>query len=224
MSRPTPPERLDNPIRQLRFELAPPGRNALSQAELAPLVDIPLDSLKGLESGRITFSPLMQNRIKLETCAVWNTEDRRWRFGTPKGPLYHREDYLQYRLLIDMSQQLWLHHDAFFAFWRIKLLLETLEPKAQFKFVFRLNAFLEENRQEFCPERFAEFFKDASGFIELLPELDRSHPTHARRTYAKRLLRHLKIDDETWERFKVGFDLEGYEKALKRPRKPKKSE
>jgi hypothetical protein len=224
MPRPTAPARLDNPVRQLRFELAPPARGALSQAELASIVDIPLDSLKGAESGRMSFSPLMQNRILCETGAAWNEEDKRWRFWKPNGPLYRREHYCNYRELIEKGQNLYLDHVAIFIYWRIKLLLEELPPKKQFKFFFRLNSFLGDNHKEFCPDKYIEFFKDACGFIEAIPEIDRFKPGVARFAYDERLLQYLKLDDEIWQRFNTGFDLAGYEKALKKPapKKPKR--
>jgi hypothetical protein len=188
MPRPTRPELLNNPIRQLRRILAPPlGKKYLSQRELSAIVDIPLDSLRSVESNRLDFSPLMRNRIKCETGGVFDDRDECWRFWKPDGPKYCREHYLKYRELIGKDVEKALPLDVFLAALRIKLLMETLRPEKQFKFLFRLNTFLESNRKEFCPAQFAELFADASSYIEAHPELDREHPLVVFRRYPPRL-------------------------------------
>lgn len=188
MPRPTRPELLNNPIRQLRRLLAPPlGKKYLSQRELSVIVDVPLDSLRSVESGRMDFSPLMRNRIMCETGGVFDDRDECWRFWKPDGPKYCREHYLRYRELITKDVEKALPFDAFLAALRIKLLMETLRPEKQFKFLFRLNTFLENSRKEFCPAQFAALFADATSYIEAHPELDRNHPLLVFRRYPPRL-------------------------------------
>jgi hypothetical protein len=230
MPRPTRLERLNNAIRQLRTLLASPGRSALNQAELSTLADIPLDTLRGVESGRAPLSELILNRIRMETGAAWNPQDERWRVWKVDGPLYAREHYVRYQEMLTLRQEMLINDDQFFASLRIRLLLETLSPKEAYKFHFRLNTFLEKSRKEFCPEKFAELFYDACGFIEVHPELDRYHPLQMRRSYPGRLRQHTKYKmpsfapsehpdlDElkqiTAATIPTDFDLKGYEKTL----------
>jgi hypothetical protein len=198
------------------------------------MVDIPLDSLKGLESGRLSFTPKMWNRILCETGATWNQEDKRWRFGTPDGPLYTRLHYDQYRQGIEQAQKHSINLDVFLAQERIRLLLETLSPKARFKFFFRLNTFLEGARKEFCPEQFAELFRDMSSFIEIRPELDRAHPLAVMRGYPSQIMSRIsweapeklqtapelnnlpleELEALTAQARPILFDLKGYQEAV----------
>jgi transcriptional regulator with XRE-family HTH domain len=188
MPRPTKPERMNNAIRQLRCILANPLNNKpLTQDELAKITDVPLDSLRGIECGRQALSARMLNRIRCETGAAWNEQDHRWRFWKSDGATYRREHYLKFRELIGRDVEKARPLDIFLAALRIKLLMETLSPEAQFKFNFRLNSFLEKNRKEFCPDQFAELFEDASSYIEAHPELDRDHPLLVFRRYPPRL-------------------------------------
>jgi hypothetical protein len=188
MPRQTRPERLNNPLRQLRGILAnPPDNKPLTQAQFAGITDVPLDSVRGIEAGRQAFSSRMQNRIRCETAAAWNEQDQRWRFWKRDGPTYRREHYLKFRELIGRDVEDARRLDIFLAALRIKLLTETLSPEAQFKFNFRLNSFLEKNRKEFCPDQFAELFEDASSYIEAHPELDRDNPLLVFRRYPPRL-------------------------------------
>jgi len=194
MSRPTRPDRLKNPIRQLRKALASEGRDYLNQAQLSEIVDIPVDTIKDLESGRASLSDRVQNRILCETGAAWNKEDELWRFWKVNGPTYAREHYERFRK--EIERQEWpISLDVFMAQERIRLLLETLPPKARFKLLFRLNTFLEEARKEFCPEAFEELFGDMSGYIEARPELDRDHPLTVMRGYPHEIFSRL-----TWDR------------------------
>lgn len=240
MPRPTRPELRNNAIAQLRQILAPPlGKKHLSQDELSTIVDIPLNSLRSVECGRLPFSPLMRNRIMCETGAVFDDRDECWRFWKPNGPKYSREHYLKFRELLEKRMEgIMARRDIFFASLRIKLLLEALPPKKRFKFLFRLNSFLETNRKEFCPGRFAELFDDACGFIEAYPELDRDHPMFVTRGYPERLIRHVHSeppppilappqnikDQEKFNRWfedevtPVSFDQAGYEKSLRQPK------
>jgi len=190
MPRPTKPERMNNPLRQLRYILAPPLSKALTQEQLAKVTDIPLDSLRGVESGRQGkqgLSERMQNRIRCEIGAVFNEQDQRWRFWESNGATYQREHYLKFRELLASKVEEMLPLDIFLAALRIKLLLETLLAKERLKFLFRLNSFLEKNRKEFCPTKFVELFKDASSYIEARPELDRAHPLQLFRGYLPRM-------------------------------------
>jgi transcriptional regulator with XRE-family HTH domain len=178
---------MNNAIRQLRHALPNPrGNKPLSQAQLAEITDVPLDSLRGIEAGRQAFSPRMKNRIRCATAAVWNEQDQCWHFWEKDGPRYQQDHYLQYREAISRDVEGALPFDAFLAALRIKLLMETLSPEAEIKFLFRLNSFLENNRKEFCPDRFVELFEDASSYIEAYPGL-------AFRRYPQRLARILKL-------------------------------
>jgi hypothetical protein len=221
MSRPTKPERMNNPLRQLRFILAPPLSKALTQEQLAKITDIPLDSLRGIESGRQSrqgLSARMLNRIRFETGAAWNEQDQCWRFWTTNGATYRREHYVKFRELLEGSVEEVSRLDVFFASLRIRLLLETLTKKTRFKFLFRLNSFLENNRKEFCRDQFAELFDDACGFIEAHPEVDREHPLRLFRGYQPRLLLNIRpIPPAEQSQVEFSFDLAGYRKALKRP-------
>jgi hypothetical protein len=220
--RPTRPDRLNNPIRQLRFILAPMA-SPLSQAELARITDVPLDSLKGVECGRQgghrELSPRIENRIRCETGAAWNYDDKCWRFWRKDGPAYTREHYLKYRALIEAHSDAAVPLDTYLAALRIKLLMETLPAKDRFKFHFRLNLFLEENRKEFCAGRFAELFEDVSNYIEAIPEMDRNHPLVIARRYP------VIFGTKTLERvrqFVRGLTLSDYD--LKLPARAKKKQ
>jgi hypothetical protein len=225
MSRPTRPEYLENPIRKLREILAMPGVKHLSQIELSAIVDIPRDSLNSCECGRMTFSVGMQNRILCETGAAWNANDKRWRFWKSDGPLYTREHFIKYRELLGSRMEKAMPLDSFLAALRIKLLLEALPPKARFKFLFRLNTFLEENRKEFCPKRFAALFEDATGYVEAHPETDRDHPMTLFRGYPQRLAPvFTAIGPETISWFVSELDQTDFElKPLKQPQPRAKS-
>src|SRR6516225_1953757 len=204
MSRPTRPDRMNNALRQLRYILAEPNRKPLTQAELATITDIPLESVRSVECGRMsqtTLSPLIKNRILCETGAAWNERDKCWRFWKNDGPAFRREHYLKYREAIERDVASALPIDIFLAALRIKLLMERLSPEAQFKFTFRLNTFLESSRKEFSPGRFFELFKDASSYIEAHPELDRDHPLSVFRRYPPRLAAVLLLNEPaviTW--------------------------
>jgi hypothetical protein len=220
MPRPTRPDRLENPIRLLRFVLTEPGKVTLSQTLLSPITDVPLDTLKAVESGRIEkLSDRILHRIRIQIGAAWNKEDKRWRFWTPDGPLYTREHYQQYRDFLLSQQILHLDNDAFFIFYRIKLLLENSIRRDQFTLFFELNSFLEEARKRFCPDKFAEFFRDASGYVEAIPEISREIRGFVIRKYPEQLMRH--FDQETlgdW--FKADlFDFDAYQKELKQQQK-----
>jgi hypothetical protein len=223
MPRPTPPERMRNPIRQLREILAVYGK-PLSQAELAPIVDVPVDSVRYIEKGKMVFTERQQNRIRCATGACWNDADQLWRFWVKDGPRYSREHYVKFRELLGQEMEgAMARLDVFFATLRVKLLLEALPPKARFKFLFRLNSFLEKNRKEFCPERFAELFADASGFIEAHPEIDREHPLRVSRGYPGRLIGHTIVAKSDTApapgKFNpTNFDLVAYEKHIRQAR------
>jgi transcriptional regulator with XRE-family HTH domain len=234
MSRPTKPERLQNPIRLLRHILRSAGRTSCSQAELAEKVDISVDSIRGIESGRQTLTEKMANRILCETGAAWNAEDKCWRFWKPTGPVYTREHYDTYLDMLKKEETRLREPTEFFAMLRIRLLLKTLPPEEAFKFSFSLNSFLGGERKKFCPDSFAEFFKDACGFIEVRPELDRDHPLFMLRNYPTRLLRQIiwnkqpskptrtpvsaeEIEAMSKDLRPIDFDFAGYDHILKHP-------
>jgi DNA-binding XRE family transcriptional regulator len=227
MPRPTPPSRQGNPVQQLRRILAAPGNNDLSQAELAPLIDINRHSLNSVECDRLKLSRRMRDHIKLNTGAIWHEKDRCWRFWHEDGPKYTHDHYQKYsRLMTEPAKGIMPQLDLFFAATRIRLLLETLPPKKRTKFLFALNTFLSDAREEFCPDNFLELFFDACGRFGASPELDRDHPMRIVWFYYPRILRHvpglkdLKKPDlkilEEWSR--IQFDLAGYEKMIKRER------
>jgi hypothetical protein len=215
---------LETPTRKLREILAvrdnPWNRGAVSQRSFSEISDVPLDTLRSLESRGskgMRFSPSIQSRIQMNTGAVWNEKDERWRFWSQDGPEYTRKHFEQYReLMMKHAEGIMPQFDLFFAAARIRLLLETLPPQARMKFFFRLNAFLGESRKEFCPNHFAEFFHDASGLVFARPELDRDHPMNVRRIYLPRVTEHApKLKKlEEWAK-EVRFDLTGYEKEIR---------
>jgi DNA-binding XRE family transcriptional regulator len=222
MPRPTPLERQNNPIGQLRRVLAKPGKKELSQADLALIVDVSKHSLNSIECDRMTLSRQVQNQIRMNTGAIWHEKDNCWRFWQEDGPTYCREHYQKYSELMagepkgDYPKGFTLQFDIFFATARIRLLLETLPSKRRAKFLFRLNTFLSDNREEFCPYDFVEFFHDACGLVYARPELDRDHPMNVQRVYLPRVIEHapkLKALEEWSE--KIRFDLTGYEKEIK---------
>jgi hypothetical protein len=214
--------RFESPIRKLREILASPDKpkgRAASQQWFAKIADIPLDSLRSLEIDRMRFSPMVQSRIKMNTGAVWHEDDKCWRFWQEDGPRYTREHYQKYReLLARHAEGIMLQLDIFFAAMRIRLLMETLPPRERAKFFFRLNTFLSDIREEFCPDQFVELFFDASGRIGANPELDRDHPMRVVRFYYPRILRYLPDPKKLEEWSKIRFDLTGYEKMIKQER------
>jgi hypothetical protein len=219
MSRLPPKARLNNPIRKLREVLARPGNKSLSQTELAPLIDVPLDLLKRVEAARAKFNRQIQNRILLQTGAAWNENDKCWRFWEETGPKFTREHYEKYReLTAEHVEGTMLQLDTFFAAARIKLLMEALPPTKRSKFLFRLNTFLTESQEELCPNDFVEFFYDACGRVTASPERDRDHPMRVSRFYFPRIMRCLPDLKKLEEWAKIQFDLAGYEKMIKQER------
>jgi DNA-binding XRE family transcriptional regulator len=210
----------NNPIQQLRRILAAPGNKELSQAELAPIIDINRHSLNSIECDRMKLSRRMLNQIRLSTGAFWHPVDNVWRFWYEGGPTYTHAHYQRYVELKTKDPIGWpegslLQFDIFFATARIRLLLETLPRRNRLKFLFRLNTFLSESREEFCPNNFAEFFADAQSLVLARPELDRDHPMNVQRVYLPRVIErapNLKTLEE-WLK-KIRFDLAGYEKEI----------
>jgi DNA-binding XRE family transcriptional regulator len=219
MPRPTPPERQGNPIQRLRRILAIPGNKDLSQAELAPIVDISKHSLNSIECDRVKLSRRMQDQIKLNTGAVWHEKDQCWRFWEKDGPTYCRDHYRKYsELMMEHAKGIIPQLDIFFATTRIRLLLETLPPRKRAQFLFRLNTFLSDSQEEFCPDNFLELFLDACGRVGANPELNRNHPMRVLRFYYPRILRHLPDKKKLEEWSKIQFDVAGYEKMIKQER------
>jgi hypothetical protein len=71
----------NNPIKQLRALLkdqAEGGRASISQTTLARLCQIPLDTIKSIESGRLRLTPDLAKRFAVATGAGWDYDRQRW--------------------------------------------------------------------------------------------------------------------------------------------------
>jgi hypothetical protein len=210
--RPTRPDRLNNPLRQLRFILVPKGRSALNQAELAAVVGIPLNTLKNLECGRAPFSSLYRNRIRCETGFKWHQTKERWHWAPDPDEFATYERYLRYRTTIEKRTEELRREDLAFIGLRIQSLMETVKPWDQFRILFRINTFLEQLRQEFCPDDLLQLFNDAcSDLVEFPKSTDGTFKAHMLRMYPPQLLAHSKL--ETYR--PLEFDRIGYDKEVK---------
>jgi len=79
MARPPKPENANNPLRQLRALLKDPAKEGhISQKDLALLCQIPVDTIKSIEVGRLALTPTVLRNVAVATGASWDHEQGRW--------------------------------------------------------------------------------------------------------------------------------------------------
>jgi len=100
MARPPRPEHANNPLRQLRRLLKEPGKEGhISQKELALLCQIPVDTIKSIEVGRLALTPTVLRNVAVATGASWDHEHGRWtRFDKTAFTFSYFSEYRSRRL------------------------------------------------------------------------------------------------------------------------------
>jgi ribosome-binding protein aMBF1 (putative translation factor) len=82
MARPPRPENANNPLRQLRALLKDPAKEApTSQQDLALLCQIPVDTIKSIEVGRLALNTTVLRKIAEAIGASWDYEQEKWTRG-----------------------------------------------------------------------------------------------------------------------------------------------
>jgi hypothetical protein len=154
MPRPPKAENANNPLRQLRGLLKDPVENGhISQMALVELCQIPLDTIRSIEAGRLKLSSTVLEKIATETGAHWDHEEARWtRFGKTE---FSFSDFCNYRRrglkrptinkvldkAIDESRVNLIHS-------KIKWLFENVPDESWERLHSRLNYFLEECKRD----------------------------------------------------------------------------
>lgn len=146
MARPPRLENADNPLRQLRTLLNDPAkRGSFSQTSLAELCQIPVDTIKSIEVGRLALSSDVQRKIAEETGAHWHPEEAHWtRFDRTEFSFSSFCDYRRERLkrpIIDEALVDLIHS-------RIDWLFRNVRDENWQRLYSRVNHFLEECKRD----------------------------------------------------------------------------
>jgi transcriptional regulator with XRE-family HTH domain len=146
MARPPRLENVNNPLRQLRTLLNDPAkRGNFSQKSLAELCQIPIDTIKSIEAGRLALSSDVQRKIAEETGAHWHPKKARWtRFDRTEFSFssfwdYHREKLkrpIVAEALVDLIHS------------RIDWLFKSVRDEDWQRLRSRVNHFLEECKRD----------------------------------------------------------------------------
>jgi hypothetical protein len=147
MPRPAKRENENNALRQLRTLLKDPAEGGnISQQKLAEICQIPWDTIKSIEAGRMALSPNVRRKIAEETGAHWDYEKARWtRFDKTEFTFSFFSDYRQWRLkrpIIDKALVDSIHR-------RIDWLFEKVPDEDWERLRSRMNYFLEECKREY---------------------------------------------------------------------------
>jgi Helix-turn-helix len=146
MARPPRPENANNPLRQLRALLKDPAKEAyISQHDLALLCEIPVDTIKSIEVGRLALNPIVLRKIAEATGASWDHEEARWtRFDKTEFTFSFFSDYRQHRLKRPLIHNLLV--DVIHS--RINWLFENVPEESWAILRSRLTYFLEECKRD----------------------------------------------------------------------------
>jgi hypothetical protein len=189
MSRPPKLPLKQNPIRQLRFLVGEPMM-PLNQTELAEIVDIPLPTLRALESGIRKLSGLSQEKLKFWLGVIWDKRAGQWvvphdlEIG-PEGitrkagtrPATHA-DIVTYRALLAQAGRLAPDRDVDALKERIDCLFNQISPGSWIRLLSRIQTSLASLKQQF-----ARSFKDRKKLDEVFRLTERSvylHPVTQR--------------------------------------------
>jgi hypothetical protein len=146
MARPPKPKNANNPLRQLRGLLKDPDEGGhINQTALAELCQIPLDTIKSIEVGRLKLNSTALEKIAAETGARWDNEQERWtRFDKTEFNFSSFSDYRLHRLrpnAIDKALVYLIHN-------KIDWLFENVPDESWQRLRSRLNFFLEECKRD----------------------------------------------------------------------------
>ena len=146
MARPPKPEHANNPLRQLRGLLKDPAEGGhINQTALAELCQIPRDTIKSIEVGRLKLNSTALEKIAAETGARWDHEQERWtRFDKTEFSFSSFSDYRRWRCkrpIIDKALVDLIHS-------RIEWLFENVPDESGERLRSRLNFFLEECKRD----------------------------------------------------------------------------
>ncbi len=146
MARPPKRKHANNPLRQLRGLLKDPAEGGhISQTSLAELCQIPVDTIKSIEVGRLTLSSTALEKIAAETGAHWDHEKARWtRFDKTEFSFSYFSDYRRDWLKRPAIGPALVHliHS------RIEWLFENVPDESWERLRSRLNFFLEECKRD----------------------------------------------------------------------------
>jgi hypothetical protein len=143
-------ENLNRPLRLLRRKLR------ASQFDLSKWTDIPVDTIRDHENGRVQSMTLeILRKISVTIGAAWDPDNQRWVIGShvvqTQIPIA-REFCDRYRQMLrnDPSAEL-QEMDLFSIKWRLEKLFERVPKSSWVKLAFRFNDYLEQLRQDFAP-------------------------------------------------------------------------
>jgi len=136
---------LKKPLRMLR------GALGITQAELASLSGIPIDTIRSHENGRITeLTRDVGHKISVEMGGSWDAKTERWVTGS--GTSLTREFFEQYRQALTSEPTADMQKlDLFAINQRIELLFESVPKQLWTRRIYQFEEYLEECRREFAP-------------------------------------------------------------------------
>jgi hypothetical protein len=154
MARPPRPENANNPLRVLRTLL---GReNPMPQHQLSRMTEIPVDTIRSLEVGRMTFSKAIQRKITAETGGVWDDDRKCWMTGPlcfEKLEPFTRQHFEFYRSIIISEPGMEFQELAPNCVKvGIDKLFERIPKRHWVKLFFRLSDVLEQIGRDFRPK------------------------------------------------------------------------
>jgi hypothetical protein len=163
MARPPRPENANNPLRQLRTLLKDPAENGhVSQASLAELCQIPVDTIKSIEVGRLALSSDVLRNIAEETGAYWDQGEARWtQLDKTEFNFSSFSDYRRERLILPSSIDKAVADLMIKS--RIDWLFENVPAESWKRLRSRLIIFLDECKRNFqLTDNDALFYRPAS--------------------------------------------------------------
>lgn len=162
MPRPPKPERLRNPLRQLRelFGTDEP----ISQPELSRLIGVPANTIKAIEAGARPLSRQLEKKIEVLTGANWDSKKKRWIFRSLQWRDGHSHSEIdpctaaQLRAYQDMLKETGAvapDRDRDAVKMRIDALFDQIPERYWMQLLLTMQNFLNDIR-----EKFAKEFKD----------------------------------------------------------------
>jgi transcriptional regulator with XRE-family HTH domain len=181
-----------NPLRQLRGLLATPGRERISQKELAQLLGISPNTIRKIEFGSRSLTDAVLTEVKVATGAKWDRERRRWTQLEEK--LFTHEDYTEHRRRMlnpsDMDQAI-QKSMVVLIHCRIEWLFDNVPEKSREKLRSRVDYFLER-----CKRDFKLTSNDASFYTPWGSSPDSDYARFMKLAQEKRELMHQKLMKE----------------------------
>jgi len=131
----------------------------VTQRQLSRIVGIPLDTIKSVESGRMSLSPRVQKNIRRFAGVVWDDKEERWisrsfifRQGaiTPELSPATAADIREYRKMMEQSAATGSDRDRDAVKMRVDALFDQIPARYWIHLLFRMQDSLEELREEFA--------------------------------------------------------------------------